>query len=139
MIAKKDPIPLYMLPSRLSVPFISKVPPAQPYIRIFATFSCKRQLPVFAGMKKNMEQHAVSRESTGACERRIGFTGNTWFFFRKGPFKFVDGEVQKNNVGSPGTSTSSTTSGAKEPQVSSPRMVKNIWVPGLQPGPSEVG
>ncbi|MEI6841067.1 MAG: hypothetical protein WCK53_07365 [Methanomicrobiales archaeon] len=60
-----------------------------------------------------MEQHAVSRESTGACERRIGFTGNTWFFFWKGPCKFVDGEVQKNNVGSPGTSTSSTTSGAK--------------------------
>ncbi|MCX6701042.1 MAG: hypothetical protein NTV68_14180 [Methanomicrobiales archaeon] len=86
-----------------------------------------------------MEQHAVSRESTGACERRTGFTGDGEFFFRNGLYKFVNGEVQKNKAGSPGTSTSSTTSGAKEPQVSSPRMVKNIWVPGLQPGLMEVG
>ncbi len=76
----------------------------------------------------------VTRESIEAYERRTGFVGIGELFLQKGLFVLADGEMQKNKVGSPRTSTSSTTSGEEEPKLSSPRRVKNVWVSARQPG-----
>ena len=75
-----------------------------------------------------MEQLVVTRESIEAYERRTGFVGIGEFFLQKGLFVLVERETQKNKVGSPRTSTSSTTSGAEEPKISSPLRIKNVWV-----------
>lgn len=91
-----------------------------------------RQMPVQEG--KNMEQLVVTREAIEAYECRTGFVGIGEYFLKKGLFVLADGELQKNKVGSPRTSTSSTTSGAEEPRLSSPLRIKNVWVSGLQPG-----
>lgn len=92
-------------------------------------------MPVQEG--KNMEQLVVTREAIEAYERRTGFVGIGEFFIRKGLFVLVERETQKNKVGSPRTSTSSTTSGAEEPKISSPRRMKNVWVSSQQPGLAE--
>jgi hypothetical protein len=81
-----------------------------------------------------MEQLVVTREAIEAYERRTGFVGIGEFFLQKRLFVLADGEMQKNRVGSPKTSTSSTTSGAEEPRLSSPLRAKNVWVSGPQPG-----
>jgi hypothetical protein len=101
-------------------------PPVQPYN------SMRRLQPACgfqagAGLKK-MEQLVVTRESIEAYERRTGFAGTGEFFLQKGLFVLVERETQKNKVGSPRTSTSSTTSGTEEPKISSPRRIKNVWV-----------
>ena len=71
----------------------------------------------------------VTREATGACKRRTGFVGIGGFFLRKGLFVPADNrKKQKTDVGSPKTSTSSTTSGAEEPKLSCPYGIKNVWV-----------
>ena len=85
-----------------------------------------------------MDQLVVTREAIEAYERRTGFVGIGEFFLQKGLFVFRDSEGQKNNVGSSRTSTSSTTSGAEEPRLSSPRRIKNVWVSDNHPGMSEV-
>ena len=76
-----------------------------------------------------MEKLVVTREAIEAYERRTGFVGIGEFFLRKGLFVLADNsEKQKTKVGSPRTSTSSTTSGAEEPKLSSPYLIKNVWV-----------
>ena len=75
-----------------------------------------------------LDQLYVTREAIEAYERRTGFAGIGEFFLQKGLFILVERETQKNKVGSPRTSTSSTTSGEEEPKISSPRRIKNVWV-----------
>jgi hypothetical protein len=87
---------------------------------------------------ETMEQLVVTREAIEAYERRTGFVGIGEFFLWKGLFVLRDSETKKNNVGSSRTSTSSTTSGAEEPRLSSPRRIKNVWVSDNQPGMYEV-
>jgi hypothetical protein len=86
---------------------------------------------------KTMKQLVVTREAIEAYERRTGFVGIGEFFLQKGLFVFRDREGQKNNVGSSRTSTSSTTSGAEEPKLSSPLRIKNVWVSEHRPCLSE--
>lgn len=76
-----------------------------------------------------MDALVVSRESIEAYERRTGFRGIGEFFIRKGLFVLQEETRCENGAGSPRTTSSSTTTFRKEPNVVSGGYPKNVLVP----------